>query len=186
MILYSNPITRINDKFIFDSSIDATPVYNDISHPLIKTGPNDPQEFHSASFYSKIALDIVTETVFDYPYPTITEKTLKPIACKRMFIVLGPAGILDLLKSKNFQTFDDILDESYDSIDDAMARFKSVVNSINNFLSLPLKEIKQYYQLNQQKFEHNFQTLKNLQRLEIEQIKTDIGLQNLNFLKSSV
>ena len=56
-------------------------------------------------------------------------------------------------------------------------------DSVNSFLSLPLKEIKQYYALNQQKFEHNLQTLKNLQKLETEQIKADIKLQNLNFLK---
>lgn len=169
MILIPKIFSRVNDEFVFDDLIDATPITESIKHPLIGGQPNDDTRFQ-AKFYSKFALDIVTETVFNYPYPFITEKTLRPIACKRMFIVLGPVGILSTLKSKGFETFSDIIDESYDSMINPTERFNAVVKSINLFISLPLEEIKLYYYQNQGRFENNFQTLKNLRGTELADI----------------
>lgn len=169
MILIPKVFSRVNDEFVFDNLIDATPITETIKHPLIRGRPNDDTRFQ-AKFYSKFALDIVTETVFNYPYPFITEKTLRPIACKRMFIVLGPTGILSTLKSKGFETFSDIIDESYDGMIDPTERFNAVIKSINLFVSLPLEEIKLYYHQNQNRFENNFQTLKNLRSTELADI----------------
>lgn len=170
MILVPKISTRVNDEFIFDNSVNALPINKDIKHPLITGDANDQKTRYQADFYSKIALDIVTETVFNYPYPCITEKTVRPIAVKRMFIVLGPPKILSMLKSKGFETFSDIIDESYDDIIDPIKRFNAVIKSVESFVSLPIQDIKLYYYRNQQRFEHNYQTLVNLQHSEIVNI----------------
>lgn len=170
-IINVTPQTRINDQFIYTDRIDATPVCKNIVHPLVVDGPNTPTLRYFADFYLKIGLDIVTETVFKYPYRYISEKTLRPINCKRMFILVSSAHTLKLLHSKGFVTFDDIIDESYDSIENAEERFLSIVNSIEQFCMLDITEIKKYYIHNSWKFDHNWRTLKNLKQLEIQQFK---------------
>jgi hypothetical protein len=176
MILIPEKQTRVNDRFVYDDSIDATPIYHDMISDEIPGDMNEWGTRYQADFYKKFALDIVTETVLNYPYPVITEKTLRPIACKRMFIVLGPPGCLDLLRQKGFMTFDDFIDEDYDNIQDPKQRFQAVVRSVQDFMSMPLEQIKQYYSDNQIKFNHNFQTLQKLRSIEYQQICCQIGM----------
>jgi hypothetical protein len=184
--LIPSPLTRINDQFIDTDDIDATPISRDIVHPIIEGEPNRASFQFQSNFYKKIGLDVVTETVFDYPYPCITEKTLRPIGSKRMFIVVGAHGILSMLKSKGFKTFDDIIDESYDSIIDPCKRFRAVVDAVESFISLDLEKIRQYYIDNQQKFEHNFQTLKNLRSTELISICSRLGISLTNVYNNNI
>ena len=174
------PFTRVNDSFIQTNRVDASPVDRTISHPLITSGPSagliaGPGTTHYfADFYSKIALDIVTETVFNYPYPCICEKTLRPINCKRMFIIVGPAHSLKLLHSRGFKTFGDIIDESYDTIENPEERFLAVVDEIERFCKLDLDQIKTYYNNNSSKFDHNWRTMKQLSQDELEKFTQEI------------
>ena len=129
---------------------------------------------YRAEFYSKIALDIVTETVFNYPYPYISEKTLRPIACKRMFIIVGATNTLATLKTYGFKTWSDLIDESYDSIADPEERFLSVVKSVNNFCKLPLADVKQFLLNNQDRLDHNFQVLQSLKTQEVSKLRSKL------------
>jgi hypothetical protein len=160
------PYTSVNDSWIIGNQIDATPIRQNIQHPVVTD--NSGTTIYGADFYKKIALDIVTETVFNYPYPYVSEKTLRPINCKRMFIILGPKGQLAYLKSLGINTFGDLIDESYDEIADPETRFLHVVQEIKKFCALDLEQIKQYYVNNKTKFDHNFQVLKNLPQREIQ------------------
>ena len=171
-IIKVDPFTRVNHTFIRTDRINAHAVEQDVTHPLITTGPSAGANatHFTADFYRKIGLDIVTETVYNYPYPRICEKTLRPINCKRMFIVLGPAGVLKLLHSKGFETFGDIIDESYDAIEDAEERFLAVVQAVEQFCQLDLETVKDYYRNNSQKFSHNWHTMKQLLQNEIGKI----------------
>lgn len=113
-------------------------------------------------------MDVVTETVFDYPYPAITSKTLRPIACKRLFVIVGPPGILELLHRKGFITFGDYIDESYDSVQNPEDRLLAVTRTVDDFCKRDLSSIKQWMQQNLYRFEHNFTVLKNLRAREID------------------
>jgi hypothetical protein len=177
IIIKTDPWTRVNDSFIKDELIDLTPPEHDIKHPII--WPFDLTIDYSgnanynirADWYKKIALDVVTETVFCYPYPYITEKTLRAIANKRMFIILGAPGILSILHSKGFKTFNDFIDESYDTELDPKKRFFMVVNEVQKICNLPIDDIKAYLQKNVNRLDHNFLTLKNLENQELEILK---------------
>jgi hypothetical protein len=175
MILIPEQPTRVNDRFLFDDSIEASPLRDGVISSLIPGQPNDDVSRFQAEFYKNFALDIVTETVLNYPYPAITEKTLRPIACKRMFVVIGPPNVLHLLHQKGFQTFGDFINEDYDTIIDPQVRFKQAVQSVTGFMSMPLDNIKQYYKQNQPKFEHNFSILKHLQSTELQQIASQLS-----------
>lgn len=173
-LLQIDPVTRVNDLFVQDDLIDATPVLAPKKSSIVQFAPNSVETQYQADFYQKIACDLVVETVFDYPYPYLTEKTLRPIACKRMFMVLGPCGILKLLKAKGFLTFDDMIDESYDETENPTHRFLKVIGEAKKFCDRPLSEIVQYLKNNQYRLEQNFYVLMNLQQQELQDLKLQL------------
>lgn len=82
------------------------------------------------SVYQKTAYSLVTETNFDNHYVFFTEKIVKPILARRLFIVVGNRYSLRTLKELGFKTFDSIIDESYDSIDPTYQRFDAALNQL--------------------------------------------------------
>jgi len=79
---------------------------------------------------------IVTETVFYYDKLHLTEKIFKPIVSKQPFMLLAAPGNLAYLKSYGFKTFDSVIDESYDLIQDNDARTEAVVNQLHWYCNL--------------------------------------------------
>jgi len=83
------------------------------------------------SVYNRSAYSIVAETAYDPDSPVFyTEKTVKPILARRLFVVFTAKNFLAGLKRVGFQTFDGIIDESYDTIDDDQARWASAFDQI--------------------------------------------------------
>lgn len=159
------PWTRVNEIWV-DSSVNCEPVSQTYRHALIQGRPN--QTTFQAEFYKHIAVDIVTESVYNYPYPYITEKTLRPISCKRMFILVAPPGTLALLHNKGFKTFGDVIDERYDQEKNPMQRWHLICQSIKQFVTKPIGQIRQIVLDHQEVLEHNFDTLKDLEKTELE------------------
>ena len=167
-VFYTDPPSRVNDKLELKNG-DSNPIYHDVLNDAIPGKPNDNSRYQ-ADFYKYYGLDIVTETVFNYPYPYITEKTMRPITSKRPFIIVGAPNILTLLKSKGFRTFNTIIDESYDSILDHSDRFDSVTASIKEFVTQPIEKIRQDVASVIHTLEHNFQNYLVLEDIEISQL----------------
>ena len=169
ILFYTDPITRVNDKLYLKNG-NTTPITHDILSPHIPGAPSEKSSKYQSDFYKYYGLDIVTETVFNYPYPYITEKTMRPITSKRPFIVVGASGILTLLKSKGFETFNTIIDESYDSIVDYSDRFDSVTASIKEFVTQPIEKIRADVESVSDVLEHNFKTYLALEDIELSQL----------------
>ena len=74
--------------------------------------------------------NIVTETVFYYDKLHLTEKIFKPIVSKQPFMLVAAPGNLAYLRSYGFKTFDGIIDESYDLIQDNDQRTAAVVDQL--------------------------------------------------------
>jgi hypothetical protein len=83
---------------------------------------------------------IVTETVFYYDKLHLTEKAFKPIVMKQPFMLLAAPGNLAYLKSYGFKTFEGIIDESYDTIEDNDQRIDAVVAQIAWYCALTAEE----------------------------------------------
>lgn len=83
---------------------------------------------------------IVTETVFYYDKLHLTEKIFKPIVSKQPFMLLAAPGNLEYLRSYGFKTFDGIIDESYDTIEDNDARIDAVVAQLKWYCDLSDEE----------------------------------------------
>lgn len=72
--------------------------------------------------YIDTYFSMVTETVFDYPYSFRTEKIWKPIAMGHPWIVAANAGYYRDIRNLGFQTFGNLIDESFDLIDNDQDR----------------------------------------------------------------
>jgi hypothetical protein len=168
-LLRVDPHTNYNDQLITERGLLEHSVYNDVKDELIQGNADDTR--FSAKFYKNFALDIVTESVLNYPYPFTTEKTYRPIIEKRMFIILNSAGTLRVLQQQGFKTFNDIIDESYDDILDPELRVLAVAEQVRKFCALDLEYIKQYYKDNADKFEHNYQNLIDYKNKEVKRIE---------------
>lgn len=74
--------------------------------------------------YNQTAYSVVAETCFHDNFSFYTEKTSKPIIAKRLFVMFAGRGYLANLRRLGFQTFNGIIDESYDCEPDALVRWQ--------------------------------------------------------------
>lgn len=110
-------------------------------------------------FYDDYFLDIVSETVFDSPHVFISEKTLRPLAQHKPFVIYAVPGTLSYLRQLGFRTFGDFWDESYDQIADNDQRFLKVSQVWHKIVQQPLDKL-QHMQYNMQAvLKHNHQVL---------------------------
>jgi len=99
---------------------------------------------------------VVTETVFYYDKLHLTEKIFKPIVSKQPFMLLAAPGNLAYLKSYGFKTFDSVIDESYDNIQDHEQRTDAVVDQLNWYCNLNHREKLDITRKLEPIIEHNF------------------------------
>ena len=102
--------------------------------------PNTYSSVSSADYvaddYAVTGIEIVLETLFDDSRWHLTEKALRPIACGKPFILMATAGSLQYLRNYGFETFDGLIDESYDLITDSRARLDAVVQEMKKIAAL--------------------------------------------------
>jgi hypothetical protein len=99
---------------------------------------------------------IVTETVFYYNKLHLTEKIFKPIVSKQPFMLLAAPGNLAYLKSYGFKTFDSVIDESYDTIQDNDLRTNAVVEQLRWYCNLTPDEKTDIIRQLEPVIQHNF------------------------------
>lgn len=145
------PMSRINDRLSltdFDRNVliqhQSLFLNKNFHSSLIPKYQGLVQDF-SVSFLSRCFVYLITETVGDYPYPYLTEKTWKAIIGKVPFMIIGAKGSLQKLQEFGFMTFSNWWDESYDQLPTASQRIESVVLELKKLSILPkdrLDEIK--------------------------------------------
>ncbi len=94
--------------------------------------------------YRKSYFNIVLETHFDADGSGgtfLTEKTLKPIKFGQPFLIAGTAHSLKLLRSLGYKTFDYVLNNDYDEIEDNTERWKALSAEIKRIKNHGLKEL---------------------------------------------
>lgn len=80
--------------------------------------------------YNRTAVSLVCETNQENEYVFFTEKTVKPILARRMFITIGNRYHLAGLRRLGFRTFDSIIDESYDAIEGTVERHRAAMEQL--------------------------------------------------------
>lgn len=127
-------LTNIN-KLIIDQPYIHGNASANIPRSIDSWMPDDKKPAEIDSFWH-----IVTETVFYYDKLHLTEKIFKPIVSKQPFMLLAAPGNLKYLQSYGFKSFDGIIDESYDLIQDNDQRIEAVVKQLAWYCGLSAKE----------------------------------------------
>jgi hypothetical protein len=136
------PPTRINDDLILNSEhwkvllqYQEIFVGQDYQSELITNKVRIGDDF-SVNFFNRCFLYLITETVADYPYPYLTEKTWKAVVSRMPFMIVGAKHTLKQLHEFGFQTFDRWWDESYDAAPTAAERISLIVQELKKISTL--------------------------------------------------
>lgn len=146
---YSNHVFH-NSALIMNTALDNVPNV---------TTSSDSSATYDPNHYAQCAIDVILETLFDDTRWHLTEKTLRPIACGQPFILVGTEGSLQYLQKYGFETFHGLIDETYDSIADPIARLECIIEEMsriaglcNNEKRLFWRSLRQIALRNQQRF----------------------------------
>lgn len=93
------------------------------------------------SVYQQCAYSIVTETNAQHNYVFFTEKIARAIACERLFIVLSSYRYLHYLRQAGFQTFGDIINESYDLEVDDTRRWRMAFEQMQVLVTMDQQQV---------------------------------------------
>jgi hypothetical protein len=151
-------------------------------HDDIDVNHGDWQRNMNPRWFNDTVFSIVAESMTDRkPSGTfITEKTFKPIAFKHPFIIAGTIESLKYLKSQGFETYDHIIDESYDLIMDTPARLSKIVSEVERLIQdNELFEDK----ISLEKAEHN-QNLFYNDKFVIQELENTIIQDLLNYVEA--
>lgn len=113
---------------------------------------NKQDSFIICKQYFNSLFHVVGESTNHVPF--ITEKTVNPILLKKPFVVLGCKGFNTKLKSLGFEFYDEVIDYSFDEIEDVELRGSILVKSLENLISE--KNLYGLYQKLYPKIEHNY------------------------------
>lgn len=91
------------------------------------------QRHFNPKWYDSTNFSLVVETMLSSP-TWISEKTFKPIAYYHPFIVWGSVGTLKYLKEQGFETFDHVIDESYDTVENHNIRLSKIVAEVKRLV----------------------------------------------------
>lgn len=108
--------------------------------------------------YNRTAYSVIAETNYSNHYTFFTEKTAKPIIAKRLFIMIAGCGYLAKLRSLGFKTFDGIIDESYDTVEDNKTRWQLACEQMQVLAQQPQDVVQQKIQ---PIVDHNFNVMMN-------------------------
>lgn len=109
--------------------------------------PSTASADYNSHDYASSAIEIVLETLFDDTRWHLTEKTLRPIACGKPFILASTPGSLQYLQNYGFETFGKYIDESYDSIVDPVQRLCCIATEMKRIASMPTVEKNKLWQV---------------------------------------
>jgi hypothetical protein len=131
------------------------PENNNVSHRYdfkFHSIPNDLTTLGNLKVWQQSFINVVSETSYGELF--LSEKSAKPLAGKRPFIINGPPGAIALLRSWGFQTFSKYWDESYDE-HKSPKRQDLIIKELNKLNKLSEKQLLIMYHDMRDILEHN-------------------------------
>jgi hypothetical protein len=89
--------------------------------------------------YTDTYFSLVTETVYSNANSFRTEKIAKPLAIGHPFIVAANPGYYRDLRNLGFRTFDYLIDESFDTIENHQDRMNRLADLVQNVVQLDIE-----------------------------------------------
>lgn len=89
--------------------------------------------------YIDTYFSLVTETILEYPHSFFTEKIAKPLAQGHPWIAAANQGFYRDLRALGFKTFNHVIDEGFDRIDNDQDRMDRIVDIVTDLCNQDLK-----------------------------------------------
>ena len=159
-------IPTIHNSKISDYTSFAT-LYQQHNYKINSAVQNN---WTSCEWYQEVFVDIVPETVYNYPYACFSEKTTRPIVAGRPFILFGAAHTLEYLHSLGFKTFNNYWDESYDEMTDPNQRFEKLCSVIKEIASWPIDLCREHLKSMQPVLQHNQEIYKRIIKNQVDYV----------------
>jgi hypothetical protein len=110
-----------------------------------------------SNLYANSLVEIITETSFVEPDIMITEKYRNSVLGCNFPILLAPRGAVQHLREVGFDMFDDVVDHSYDTIDNPIDRMYCAIQSNKSLITNVTIEL---WNSNKQRFVNNVEFAK--------------------------
>ena len=123
---------------------------------------NDLLNYNNVYAIHNSRFTLIQETEMQTSTNRYTEKTIKAIQTKQIFLLAGNYQTLKLLRKDGFKTFDGIVDESYDDIEDRDLRIQAITKEVQRLCLLSDKEWDDIYKSAATILNYNLSHLKNL------------------------
>jgi radical SAM superfamily enzyme YgiQ (UPF0313 family) len=185
MVQHINPsgkFTEMTDstaRFVNLDEFDETEIRASLDNkwPILEDKKAIPHKYFENSYFSFV-MDSVLGSGFDSPneFKFITEKVYRTMLLHPM-ILLGCAYTLKHLRSRGFETFPEMFDESYDEIENDKERFFFIMNEVERVCNLPKEELHEKYVSVLPKIKHNqeiFYNSKELIHKEMDELEKEL------------
>ena len=145
--IYLTGFSKLKDS---DLSInDSLEIYHNNNNDNVSNFKNSLKTYYKNTF-----VEIISETSYTEPCYNLTEKTLNSIYGCCFPILLCSKGSVNFLRSMGVDMFDDIIDHSYDTIEDPAERLEAAIKN-NIDLLTNNKRTKELWIKNKDRFENN-------------------------------
>lgn len=152
-----NELTELNEIYDHD-------LFMSINDKNIKEKTKDEirESFESKHFsfqecvpleYIQSCMDLVTESYVD-DCIMLTEKTFKPIALKKPFLLLSAKNSHKFLQKEGYELYDELFDYSFDS-KPYKERFNSIIEQAKEILKIPTKDFSKLCKSVSEKINYN-------------------------------
>jgi len=119
-------------------------------------------EHTDCKFHLRTFVGLTVETFYECKGIFFSEKVFNSIAYKQIFFYVGAQGALDWLRThRGYNTFDHIIDTSYDSIQDNWERLIAARKSLLDFINQPIEKIAEIYNDCKPLIEQNFEIFRD-------------------------
>jgi hypothetical protein len=147
--------SNFKKEFLHEPDIEN--FHDTITHSAIQVGYQGRTMALSVivpiQIYNQTAYSIITETHADNRYSFFTEKIFKPMLAHRLFVVFSGFKYLENLRSLGFQTFDNVIDESYDQIVNDEQRWAAAFEQVKRLCDMSQAEVLEKIS---QRVQHNY------------------------------
>ena len=155
---------------------------------FIKAGPFyvDSLTSEQRNDYSVLSDDMYQDSYFNFVLESfinidgsggqsMTEKTFKPILYCQPFICVAEHHHLKHLRELGYHTFDNIIDESYDDIENTQERFEAVMGLAQDLASIDLDTAHDMYKKCGDRLLENRVLLENVNGTRLKKLTTDLN-----------
>lgn len=150
---------QIKHSSLFNKTVKAENIFG---------GPNSADSRWRADYLQDSLVYLISETVGDYPYPFLSEKTWKAMVSKTPFIMASSKGSLQVLRDLGFRTFNSIWSEEYDNKADFYSRAREIAYILYSLKDRNWDDIfKECIPI----LEHNYKHLQTFKHNELGKLK---------------